>query len=345
MAKKLIIFLAFFIAIFIPTNQAVLNRYAVQYPLENIRSFKADFRADYRAVINREQPRVVVIGDSAIRELNEAVFSDVLERKTLIFSAPGSGSAYWYLFFRHQVLEAQKPPDMVLFFFRGATLTEPDYLVDGNYRIRLEEVASSEDADVYALAVGKNQNALVDLLERYLPLFAYRSEIYQQLVAQVRNGLPGWLLKCDALCVDNAFDQVFDDSQINAVLWEDLLREMDKSIDKPENYDFTIRVGSSLLPLILKDARNAGILPVFVRVEYRSQAAGKAEDDLTMEYMQELQHYVQQNGGLYIDPAKSGGLEPEMYRDEIHLNDENAAAASAIIAQIIANHLDFLPCN
>jgi hypothetical protein len=183
------------------------------------------------------------------------------------------------------------------------------------------------------------------LLERFLPLFAYRSTIYQDWVTFVRNWLPGLLFDCGNACVDEAFDQVFDDNQINAVLWEDLQRELDKSIGGPENYDFNARLGSSLLPLILKDARNAGILPVFVRVEYRSQAAGRAEDDLTMEYMQELQHYIQQNGGLYIDPAKSGGLEPGMYRDEIHLNDENAAAASAIIAQIIANHLDFLPRN
>ena len=343
MYKKPIIFIAVFFAIFIPLNQAVLRRYAAQYPLDNNRGFEAYIRTDYRAMINREQPRAVVIGDSAIRELDAAVFSDILDRKTLVFSAPGSGSAYWYLFFRHQVLEAQNPPDVVLFFFRGAALTEPDYLVNGSYRIRLEEVASWEDADVYALTVGKEQDALVNLLERYLPLFAYRSEIYQQAVAQVRNGLPGWLLNCDAMCVDNAFDQVFDDSQINAILWEDLLRELDKSIDRPENYDFNARVGSSLLPLILKDARHAGILPVFVRVEYRSQAAGEPEDDLTLEYMQELQHYIQQNGGLYIDPAKSGGLEPEMYRDEIHLNYKDAAAASAIIAQDIADQLEFLP--
>jgi hypothetical protein len=345
MTKTLIIFAAVFIAIFIPLNQAVLNRYDVPYPLENIRSFKADFRTDYRAMINREQPRAVVIGDSAIRELDEAVFSDVLERETLIFSAPGSGSAYWYLFFRHQVLQAQNPPDVVLFFFRGATLTEPDYLVNGSYRIRLEEVASSEDDDVYALTVGQNQNALVNLLERFLPLFAYRSTIYQDWVTFVRNWLPGLLFDCGNACVDEAFDQVFDDNQINAVLWEDLQRELDKSIGGPENYDFNARLGSSLLPLILKDARNAGILPVFVRVEYRSQAAGEPEDDLMLEYMQELQHYIQQNGGLYIDPARFGGLEPEMYRDEIHLNDEDAAAASAIIAQVIADQLKFFPRN
>jgi hypothetical protein len=61
-----------------------------------------------------------------------------------------------------------------LFIFRGATLTEP-ISVDGNYRTSWKN-RLVEDADVYACG-RKNQNALVDLLERYLPLFAYRTEI------------------------------------------------------------------------------------------------------------------------------------------------------------------------
>ena len=79
--------------------------------------------------------------------------------------------------------------------------------------------------------------------EKYVPLFAYRSEIYQNIVAQIRNWLPGMLLNCDDVCIDNAFDRVFDDYQINAYLWEELVRNLDVSLDQAENYDFNANVG------------------------------------------------------------------------------------------------------
>jgi hypothetical protein len=343
MNKSLVIFLFVLAAVFIPLNQALLHAHGAVYPLESTETFDAEIRTNYRAAINRENPGIVAIGDSAIRELDQESFSRELGRKTLIFSTPGSGSAYWYLFFRHQILEAEEPPEIVLIFFRSLTLTEPAYLVNGDYRTRLEEVAATGDADVYALSIGKQLNPLVKIAERYIPLFAYRSTLYQNWVTVVRNWLPEVLFDCGNACVDEAFDQVFDDAQINAYLWEELIRNLDNSLNKEENFNFQMNVADSLLPLMLKDARTAGIIPVFVRLQYRSQAAGEADSPEMSAYLQDLQHYVQQNGGLFIDLAGVAGLTADMYRDEIHLKDEDATAASEIIAQAIRRHLDFLP--
>jgi len=345
MKKSSCVFVIIFLAVFISLNFAVLKTHGIAYPVERTEIFEEDLRTDYRARIDVEKPRVIAIGDSAIRELSPDSFSAVLGQKTLIFSAPGSGSAYWYLFFRHQVLTAEQPPQVMLFFFRSLTLTEPAYLVDGSYRTRLEETASAMDADVYALAIGRRQNPSLKIPERYIPLFAFRSEIYRDLVARVRNAFPGFFLGCDAACVDSAFDQVFDETQINAILWEELVRELDNSLAIKENFDFKANVGDSLLPLMLRDARRAGITPVFVRVQYRSQACGEPDSIDMAAYMQDLRHYVQQNGGLFIDLANVDMLTADMYRDEIHLNLDDAPAASAIIAQDIADQLEFLPRN
>ncbi len=190
MKKTFIIFLFSFSVIFGLLNQSVMDAYQLQYPVERAETFELPMREDYRKQIEDAGAEIVVVGDSAIRELNGDYFSQILGKKTLIFSAPATGSAYWYLFLRHQILEAENSPEMVFFFFRGVTLTVPGYLTNGNYRTRLEETATNSDADVYALAITADENPLLHLPERYIPLFAYRSEIYQNKVTQVRNWLP-----------------------------------------------------------------------------------------------------------------------------------------------------------
>ncbi len=343
MIKRIFIFLIVFLVVFIPLNDSVMQAYEVEnYPIERAETFDEYIRTDYRDQIAEEKPRFVVIGDSAIRELEQETFSQILGDKTLIFSAPGSGSAYWYLFFRNELLASQHQPDMVFFFFRTVTLTTPSYLVSGTYYTKLEEVASSADKDVYALSIGTTKSLLLKYFEKYIPMLAYRTEIYEDMINQVRNWLPGLLLDCDESCVDNGFDQVFDETQINAFLWEELVRNLDSSLDEQKNYDFEANIDGSLLPLILNDARSAGITPVFVRNKYRSQALGEKDSQELDQYMRELKTYIQQHGGLYIDLGENDDLTADMYRDSIHFTYEDAPEASRIIARDIVEQIKFL---
>ena len=243
MKKKILIFIIVFVILFTSLNVVVMQAYEVDsYPVEKAESFDEYIRTDYREKINKEKSQIVIIGDSAIRELDQDIFSQVIGKKTLLFSAPGTGSAYWYLFMRHQVLEADIQPEYIFFFFRNVTLTTPSYLVFGSYYTRLDEIASPVDSDVYSIAINSTKSPFLKIPEKYVPLFAYRSEIYQNIVAQIRNWLPGMLLNCDDVCIDNAFDRVFDDYQINAYLWEELVRNLDVSLDQAENYDFNANI-------------------------------------------------------------------------------------------------------
>jgi hypothetical protein len=150
------------------------------------------------------------------------------------------------------------------------------------------------------------------------------------------------LLSCDEVCINTAFDRVFDDYQINAYLWEELVRNLDSSLDQAENYDFNANVENSFLPMMLKDIRNAGITPVFIQTKYRSQARGETDSPELAAYMSDLREYIQQNGGLLVDLDEAERLTADMYRDEIHLNLEDAPAASAIIAEEILSSINFI---
>ena len=146
--KKFLAGLIAFLFLFIGSNVWVVQAYEIDaYPNKNTSSFDAVLRTDYRDRIRQEYPAVVAVGDSAIRQLDEEVFSQAAGAKTVIFSAPGSGSAYWYLMIRNQIIASGALPRAVLIFFRGTTLTVPEYRVRGSYFVRLDEIGGSGDQD------------------------------------------------------------------------------------------------------------------------------------------------------------------------------------------------------
>jgi len=343
MLKRICIFTAFFLVFFIFLNLKIMQVYEVRdYPVEIAASFDEYIRTDFRDQISKEKPEVVAIGDSSIRELDQDVFNRIFGKKTSIFSTPGSGSAYWYLFLRNEVLSSSNRPRVILFFFRSVSLTTPSYLVSGSYYTKLEEVATSADTDVYALSIKDTKGPLMTFFEKYIPLFAYRSQINQNMVKEIRDFLPGIVSQCDSACVDGAFDKVFDDLQINAFLWEELVRNLDSSLNNLENYDFQEHVDASLVPLMLRDCRNQGIIPIFIRVKTRAHAQGISDVPELQNYLADLKKYINQNGGIFVDLVDVDALTADMYRDSMHINAEDAPFASSLIAEDIKSHLEFL---
>ncbi len=338
--KPFTIFLFVFSVIFSLANQQVMQDFGIEgFPITKSVTFDPYFRTDYGDRIETEQPDIVMVGDSAIRELDEAVFSKEIGRKTTIFSFPGSASTKWYLFLRNSVMPSDQPPAFALIFFRSTVLTSPQFLVHGSYLVRIEEVATPEDEDVYQIAIARSRSPLVNWLEQYLPIFAYRSEIYFNWVESIRNYLPELLKGCDGVCVSNAFDLVFDDSHINALLWEDQLLNLDQVLYTEEALDFEARVGESLLPMMIADLKARGIQPVFVRTSFRTHTEGQSDDEEVAAYLAQLEGYIEGQGGLFIDLAGLPGLRPDMYRDNLHFSDEAAREATVIIAQHLRNQL------
>ena len=162
------------------------------------------------------------------------------------------------------------------------------------------------------------------------------------MVKEIRDFLPGIVSQCDSACVDGAFDKVFDDLQINAFLWEELVRNLDSSLNNLENYDFQEHVDASLVPLMLRDCRNQGIIPIFIRVKTRAHAQGISDVPELQNYLADLKKYINQNGGIFVDLVDVDALTADMYRDSMHINAEDAPFASSLIAEDIKSHLEFL---
>ena len=340
MFKKVVIFFIFFVLLFPLANWLVIRDFQADgFPLKKSQTFDSFYRRDYSKRIEQFQPTVILLGDSSTRAYDQEAFSRGLGAPTLSFSFPGTSSAHWHLFLRNAVLGADHQPEMVIIFFRETVLTTPHYLVRGSYFIRLDEIASDQDADVYQIAITSQQTPLERWAERYIPLFAYRSEIYFNLIEQLQNLLPRRYASCDNDCVALALDRVFDEPRINDLMWEEQLFNQSSILMEPENLDFDTRVENSLLPLMLEELTEANITPVFVRLRMRYHTEGVRDEPELAAYLKKLQQYVESRGGLYIDMVELERLTYGYYLDNFHLEEESAKEASDIIADFLREEI------
>ena len=308
---------------------------AFDFPLRRSSTFQEDFRNDYVMQINYTQPDFVLLGDSALTMVDEELFHQAMRKPTLVYRVNGSASAYWYLFLRNQIIPSPTPPAAVVFVFRTSMLTTPNFRVFGKYLEQIEEIALPKDKDIYDLTINANKSIVERWLESYLPIYAYRSEIYNSLVNFLRNLLPYWWMNCDAECVDDAFEQVYDDKQINEIMWEAELANADDSLNQSANLNFDRVVHDSLLPMMIEDCVENGITPVFVRARHRSHAQGIPDSPSLQAYLSALSSYILEHGGVYLDLATSWEIMPQMFTDNVHLLLEYKPIATRVLARRI----------
>lgn len=327
--------------VFTGANLWVFTAFEVeQYPIPLQVGFDDYIRTDYRDIIEEEKPEIIILGDSAIRKIDERAFSNTIGKKTMLFSVPGSASAYWYLFIRNVIRAASHQPDYLFLFFRETTLTLPHYLVTGDYFTRLDEVASPADADVYHLAVNSRKSRFEILSEIYLPLFTYRSTLYLNTINWFRNLIPSWLFDLDADEVNAAYDAVFDDEHINDLLWEEFQLNVGEVLYQPEALEFENQVEVSFLPAMIRELKRMGIKPVFIRVRYRSHAEGKSDDEELVGYLETLAGYLESQGAVMVNMASTTGLTTNMYIDNFHLDEKYAPEFSRVMAEEIIRYID-----
>ena len=288
---------------------------------------------------DKTTPEMIILGDSAVRNLDETVFSATIGRETLLFSVPGSASAYWYLFIRNILYPASHHPDYFILFFRETSLTIPEYLVQGDYFSRIDEIASTADADVYHLAVNIRKGKIERFAEEYIPLFAFRSEIYLNTITWFRNLVPNWMLGLEPDAVSAAYDSVFDDEQINDLLWEEFQLNVDDSLYRQDEFMFEDQVVVSFLPAIVRDLKSMGITPVFARVRYRSHAEGEQDSAEMKAYLESLEIYLESRGAIFVDMSTAEGLTANLYTDNFHLDADQSSEFSRVMAEEILPNL------
>ena len=170
-------------------------------------------------------------------------------------------------------------------------------------------------------------------------MFAFRSEIYLDTITWFRNLVPNWLLGLEPDAVSAAYDAVFDDEQINDLLWEEFQLNVDDALYRQDEFMFEDQIAVSFLPAIVRDLKSMGITPVFARVRYRSHAEGEKDSAEMKAYLESLEKYLESRGAIFVDMSTAEGLTADLYTDNFHLDADQSSEFSRVMAEEILPNL------
>jgi hypothetical protein len=263
------------------------------------------------------KPGSVAIGDSMA---GTRIHTTRLAELTGMPSAPilqaGSGPAYWYLALKNWVIASGARPKFVLIFFRDTNLTDVMFRLDEGYRWNIDRVASEREDELNA-AIAARAGALRDRA-RSLVARTYASEPVKLWLEPALTGRLGRALIPSRRQYRDFVNQMnarFDFQHMREFEAADYVSAGDSGTD------FDRFVDRSVLPLMLRDARQAGITLCFVRVQRRPVGNRPPEQSAALrQYVADLKQYVESQGAIFIDDTGDPTLTLEMYDDGDHGN-------------------------
>jgi hypothetical protein len=260
------------------------------------------------------QPKFVVIGDSMAGRIEPDVLGALGGGPVAPILQNATGSAYWYLAFRNYVLASGVRPRWVIVFFRDTNMTDVMFRIDGPYRSKLDEVARDAEPELNAVVgarLGGGRRHVHRLLDR-----AYRVDRTREWLEPMINAWPARMV-----AGPTAWPRLLD--RVNASFDLEHLRpivQADMAATDERSMDFGQFVQASVLPLLLAEARDAGIRLCLIRVLRRTLAGEPAQEPPAMaRYSADLRAFVEARGGVYFDDREDPFLARLPYADGDHV--------------------------
>ena len=276
---------------------------------------RAAFDAQRIPDLRRMNPGYVVIGDSmAGTRIDDRRLAELAHVPVAPLLQPGSGSAFWYLALKNWVIASGVKPRLVLIFFRDSNLTDVMFRLDPQFRWSLDLTALAHEEELNAV-ISKRLGPL-NRLHRFLDR-EFGVEVTRQRVEPEVVGAPAVAMIASPLRRADFL------TQMNLRLGLDHLRHMeaaDVEVDDDASFNFGRDVESSVLPLMLRDARAAGVTLCFVRVQRRpTPNRPPAQSPSLRRYIAALRAYVEQRNAVFHDDTGDPMLTLDMYEDGDHL--------------------------
>lgn len=263
----------------------------------------------------RMNPGLVVIGDSMA---GSRIDPALLTARTGLLTAPllyaGSGPAWWYLALKNWVVASGIHPRAVIIFFRDTNLTNVLFRIDATWS--LDTAAREREDDLNAVVARRRGNLFYRVRDAFDRI--YRTEEGRRWIEPAVTEWPARAL--------------FPYRRQRAAFLERLndrfglqhLRPMDAAdmqATEDREADFDAFVDKSGLPLMLRDARQAGLTLVLVRVQ-RRPAGGRPpyQSPALQRYTAKLQSYIEAHGAVFMDDTGDPAETLDMYEDGDHLS-------------------------
>jgi hypothetical protein len=265
----------------------------------------------------RMNPGLVVIGDSmAGSRIDPALLNRLTGRLTAPLLYAGSGPAWWYLALKNWVIASGIHPRAVVIFFRDTNLTNVLFRIDATWSLDTAALDREDDLNaVVAQRRGSPFYRLRDVVEE-----VYRAEPARRWIEPVMSEWPARVLipyrRPRAAFLERLNDR-FGLSHLRPMEAADMQATEDREAD------FDAFVDKSALPLMLRDARQAGLTLILVRVQRRPAGGSPPYQSPALQrYVAGLQSYVEGHGAIFMDDTGDPSQTLDLYGDGDHLTPE-----------------------
>jgi hypothetical protein len=274
------------------------------------------------------QPTWVVIGDSmAGSRIDPALLARLTGGVTAPLLYAGSGPAWWYLVLKNWVIPSGIRPKAVLVFFRDTNLTNVMFRIDATWSLDTAALDREEDLN---LAVARRRGSVFyqvrDAFDRL-----YQAEQGRRWVEPIMNEWPARML------IPYRKPRAAFMEQLNERFGLAHLRPMDAAdmqATEDRDADFAAFVDKSALPLMLRDAKAAGLTLVLVRVQRRPVDGHPPQESPALRrYVARLNTYVEAHGGVFMDDTGDPAETLDLYEDGDHLSREGRRRYTEMFAE------------
>jgi hypothetical protein len=285
------------------------------------------FDADRVPALAGMKPAWVVIGDSmAGSRIDPALLASLTGGVTAPLLYAGSGPAWWYLVLKNWVIASAIHPKAVIVFFRDTNLTNVLFRIDATWSL---DTAALDREDALNAVVARRRGSLFyqvrDWFER-----VYQTAPVRRWIEPAMSEWPARVLfpyrKPRAAFMERLNDR-FSLEHLRPMDAADMQATEDREAD------FDAFVDKSALPLMLRDARQAGMTLILVRVQRRPIGGHPPfESPALRRYVAKLKGYVEAQGGVFMDDTGDPGQTLDLYEDGDHLSREGRRRYTELFA-------------
>jgi len=262
-------------------------------------------------------PTWVVIGDSmAGSRIDPALLTSRTGGRTAPLLYAGSSPAWWHLVLKNWVIASGIRPRAVIVFFRDTNLTNVLFRIDATWL--LDTAALDREDELNAVVARRRGNAFYVVRDRFDRLYHV-----QQTRRWVEPAINEWPAR--AMFPSRRQREAFM-AQLNDRFGLSHLRPIDAAdmqATEDREADFDRFVDNSVLPLMLREARQAGLPLVLVRVQRRPfDNRPPYQSPALQRYVTRLARYIEANGGIFFDDTGDPAQTLDWYADGDHLSKD-----------------------
>jgi len=287
---------------------------------------------DLEGLLARERPDVAVLGNSVMAAAVDAdALGEALDLEVADLTLNGSASALWYLLLKNVVARAEGDarPRAVVLGFRDVFLTEPDYRTGGRYRTTVDWFADADEPLLDRRALLRGTGPLELLALEHWSAWQRRDHLREGAEALAKEGVAARIAGRPPGDLTAAVDRVFAEERKRPDAVTAAQTRAEVQIE-PYHFDFPAQLDRSLLPEMIRIAREAGVQLVLVRMPNRRSAEARMRaldlpawaTEWLPGYVDALMAHLEREGVDVIDLEGDPRIPFEWYANGDHLGPE-----------------------